>query len=82
MNDPKHQVYPDGTRVRFTHEAQLLRSGKGTRPGSKPLGHGRLSDPRGTYTITNTDDNLHDVILNEVGERWGITWLEEVVSDD
>lgn len=29
------------------------------------------------YTVDNTPDSLHDVILRETGERYGITWLEQ-----
>ncbi len=79
MNRTEHQRFPDGTRVRFTDKARESMRG---RPGvTKPLrtpGDGTDA----VYTIDNTDDNLHDVILRETGERYGTYWLEPVDVED
>lgn len=72
MNDPKHQAWPDGARVRFTAEA---REAMQARPGTKPLRAPALG-PNTDYTIDNTDDGLHDVVLRETGERYGVLWLQ------
>lgn len=71
MNDPKHQAWPDGARVRFTAEA---REAMQARPGTKPLRAPALG-PNTDYTIDNTDDGLRDVVLRETGERYGVLWL-------
>lgn len=76
MRDVKHQFWPDGTHVRFTEEAR-----EAMRP--RRAGDHRLPRPlrtpvggsAGVFTIDNTDDTLHDVILRENGERWGVYWL-------
>lgn len=72
MNKPKHQKWPDGTQVRFTEEA---RKAMQKRPGiTKPLAApGRGPDV--VYTIDNSDDAQHDVVLRETGERYGTYWL-------
>lgn len=79
MNDPKHQPWPDGARVRFTDEA---REAMQKRPGTaKPLrtpGRG----PDAVYTIDNTDDVLRDVVLRETGERYGTYWLQRLAELD
>lgn len=36
--------------------------------------------PDGVYTTDNTDDNLHDVVLRETGQRYGVNWLQPVVE--
>lgn len=78
MNKPKHQKWPDGTRVRFSDEA---RKAMQKRPGiTKPLaapGNG----PDVVYTIDNSDDAHHDVVLRETGERYGTYWLTTVDFD-
>lgn len=73
MNRTKYQRFPDGTRVRFTDEArEAMRKRPGTtRPLRMPAGG---SDA--VYIADNTDDSLHDVILRETGERYGLYWLE------
>lgn len=69
--------WPDGSRARFTAEARAAMN--------PPTGRGALREPTGgadrVYTITNTEDNLNDVILNETGERWGCYWLKPVEGD-
>ncbi|MFF1880240.1 hypothetical protein ACFVVC_02060 [Pseudarthrobacter sp. NPDC058196] len=72
MNDPKRQAWPDGTRVCFTAEA---REAMQAQPGTKPLRAPALG-PNTFYTIDNTDDSLHDVLLRETGERYGTYWLQ------
>lgn len=62
MKNPEHQRFPDGSRVRFTAQA---------RESMTP----RLGVDR-TYTVNNTDDSFHDVILEETSERYGAFWLE------
>lgn len=68
---------PDGTKVRFTEKAKDLMT--------NPAYIVHLSMPKGgvdtVYTIDNTDDSLHDVILRETGERWAYTWLEPADVD-
>lgn len=73
MNKTRYQVWPDGTQVRFTAEARTaMRSSPGiTRPLRRPA-----AGATAVYTIDNTDDTLHDVILRETGERYGTYWLE------
>ena len=72
MRTPEFQTWPDGTRVRFTEEAQASMAGAGgfAKPLRTPVGGASA-----IYTIDNTDDNLHDVILRENGERWGTYWF-------
>ncbi len=83
MNKLEHQRWPDGTRVRFTDEALIGMSPKG--PGDftmpEPL---RMPDGGASsiFTIDNTDDIQHDVILRENGERWGVYWLRELTPAD
>lgn len=74
MNLPEHQTWPDGTRVRFTSEArEAMLEHPGCSPLRKPSGgEGDI------YTIENTDDSLHDVLLRETGERYGVLWLTAV----
>jgi len=72
MRNPEHQSFPDGTRVRFTDRAkQAMRpvSVLDTPLGTPALGADVL------YTIDNTDDSFHDVVLRETGERYGVAWL-------
>lgn len=73
MNKLEHQRFPDGTRVQFTDEArEAMRKRPGvTRPLRRPA-----NGSAAVYTIDNTDDTLHDVVLRETGERYGIYWLE------
>mgnify|MGYP000852874434 CR=1 FL=1 len=74
MKDAKYQRFPDGTPVRFTDEARAAMRG---RPGiTKPLPTPRKG-AEAVYTVDNTDDSLHDVVLRETGERYGTHWLEE-----
>ena len=72
MNKPEHQKWPDGTRVRFTDEARRAMQMRPafTRPLAAP-GNG----PDVVYTIDNSDDADHDVVLRETGERYGTYWL-------
>lgn len=79
MNEPEHQRFPDGTRVRFTDEArEAMRKRPGTtRPLRTPA-----DGPDAVYTADNTDDGLHDVVLRDTGERYGTYWLQEVLELD
>lgn len=73
MNKTQYQIWPDGTEVVFTAEA---RTAMENRPGvTKPLRR-PANGSAAIYTIDNTDDTLHDVVLRETGERYGIYWLE------
>lgn len=77
MNKPEYQTWPDGTRVRFSEDARKSMTPR--EPGDfrfpKPL-RTPVGGADAVYTMDNTDDILHDVILRENGERWGIFWLE------
>jgi hypothetical protein len=68
--------WPDDTVVRFTEDAKAAMTR--ARPGDLSFPR-NLRTPAGgadrTYTIQNTPDSMHDVILVENGERWGIYWL-------
>lgn len=69
-NAAAHGPWPDGTEVVFSDEAKSSMASDRTRSGlPTPAG-----SPDAVYTIDNTDDGLHDVILRENGERWGIAW--------
>lgn len=79
--------WPDGTAVRFTDDAKAAMTR--AQPGDLSFPR-NLRTPVGgadrVYTIENTQDSLHDVILVENGERWGIYWLvaadvEDVIAD-
>lgn len=76
MNKLEFQHWPDGTHVRFTEDARkAMTPGQGDyiKPLRTPVG-----GMHAVYTIDNTDDTVHDVILRENGERWGTYWLEAV----
>ncbi|WP_309135912.1 hypothetical protein [Brevibacterium oceani] len=77
MNRTEYQRFPDGARVRFTDEArEAMRKRPGTtRPLRTPA-----DGPVAVYTVDNTDDNLHDVVLRETGERYGTYWLEPAAT--
>jgi hypothetical protein len=65
--------WPDGTLVRFNARA---RKAMQKSPGhQQPLKTPALG-VEVAYTIDNTRDSFHDVILRETGERWGTYWLE------
>lgn len=72
----ENSPWPDGTRVVFTPSAKQAMT---QHAPSHPLHRYDLRTPNGgadaVYTIDNTDDTLHDVILRENGERWGEYWL-------
>lgn len=74
MKNRRHQRWPDGTRVRFKADAReaMIKKFPWDLPLQTP---GNGSDA--VYTVDNTPDSLHDVILRETGERYGITWLEQ-----
>lgn len=83
----KFGPWADGTAVRFTDEAKAAMTR--ARPGDLSFPR-NLRTPVGgadkIYTIQNTADSLHDVILVENGARWGMFWLipadvEEVATD-
>lgn len=82
MNKIAHQRFPDGTAVRFTEEALQAMAAKRDgdmsypRPIRTPVGGGDA-----VYTIDNTDDLNHDVILRENNERWGVYWLREATPE-
>lgn len=82
MKDPERQWRPDGTRVRFSDDAREAMSAPkaGDHRFPKPLRQ-PVGGADAVYTMDNTDDALHDVILRENGERWGITWLEEADAE-
>lgn len=79
MNKPEYQSWPDGTLVRFTAAARESMAPRkaGDFRFPKPLRTPK-GGADGVFTMDNTDDTLHDVILRENGERWGIYWLEGV----
>lgn len=83
MKKPEHQRWPDGTRVRFTDEALIGMSPKAPRDFSMPE---PLRMPQGgasaIFTIDNTDDLNHDVILRENGERWSVQWLRTLSASE
>lgn len=74
MKDRRLQVWPDGTRVRFTEKARAAMSRDSIRRPLPTPANGADA----IYTIDNVPDPLSDVILRETGERWGHQWLEEV----
>lgn len=76
MNQTQHQKWPDGTQVRFTDEAKRLMKHDPTKPNRLPMPV-PAGGAEAIYTIDNSDDILHDVILRENNERWGDHWLEE-----
>lgn len=77
MRDPRYQAFPDGAAVVFTQRAR-----QAMQPSSA-VQH-PLDTPHAgadaVYTVTNTDDSFSDVILNETQQRYGVAWLEPVVS--
>lgn len=76
MNQAEHQKWPDGTQVRFTDEAKRLMKHDLNKPNRLPMPV-PAGGAEAIYTIDNSDDILHDVILRENSERWGDHWLEE-----
>ncbi|WP_159599971.1 hypothetical protein [Agromyces humi] len=84
MAKPEDRKWPDGTKVRFTDQAMAVTNwaaSSGSNASVEELARGRRRIVRSyadkTFTVRNTDDNLHDVILDN-GERWGMGWLEEI----
>lgn len=77
MRDPRFQRFSDGTQVRFTDEARAAMKPRqaGDRRFPRPL-RTPAGGIDGVFTIDNTQDMHHDVILRENGERWGVFWLE------
>lgn len=77
MKKTAYQTFPDGTRVRFTQEARdrMRQTSFVIKPLPTP---GKGADA--VYTIDNSDDLFHDVILRETGERYGAIWLEAVAT--
>lgn len=77
MKNLEHQSWPDGTRVQFTQRALTSmrdRSALGA-PLTTPS-----QGAEAVYTIDNTDDSFHDVILRETGQRYGVAWLTRADS--
>lgn len=73
MHDPRYQTFPDGTAVVFNQHAR-----QAMHPSSA-IQHPLETPAAGAdavYTVTNTDDSFHDVILNETQQRYGVAWLE------
>lgn len=78
MRIPLHQKWPDGTAVKFSAEARSA-----MHPVSvldHPLTRPSLGETA-VYTITNTQDLFHDVVLQETGQRYGVHWFEEAAAD-
>lgn len=68
-HEPK---FADGDRVRFTAHA-LAVNNFGDENGKRvPIPRKRATE---TFTVTNTPDSFHDVVLNN-GERWWEGYLE------
>lgn len=73
MRDPRYQTFPDGTAVVFNQHAR-----QAMHPSSAiqhPL-EAPAAGADAVYTVTNTDDSFHDIILNETQQRYGVAWLE------